>query len=194
MGFYTKSLIILVAVVFMSYRTMAQTERSSRLGVSVVNDWWSEGNRTPAVGFVFEHQFSPKSGIEIGAFYKAQTYKLGSFSHLQPDGTEVREKVKLRENYISVPVVYRYYSKVVNLSIGSNFEYFTGWNQINGENLAVDYYNSSPEFDFGPLTKISKQISLGKNLFIEPELRFGIMARSSLAYYGVGVQLKGNLR
>jgi hypothetical protein len=59
--------------------------------------------------------------------------------------------------------------------------------------MTVEKYKRSPSFDFGPILKVSRPIALRGNLIVEPEVRFGIMARSETAYYGLGIQLKQRL-
>jgi uncharacterized protein (DUF2132 family) len=71
---------------------------------------------------------------------------------------------------------------------------FVGWDQLKKDKVNVDSFSKSPSVDLGPLFKVSRKWAITEKLFLEPEIRFGALTRSSTLFFGVGVQLKEKLR
>jgi hypothetical protein len=184
--------LILTAVLLLAVcgtPVLSQDLKGDLLGVSVLGEYTPDSGVTPSVGFVFERKLSPRSGIESGIFYrtnKTKTY----WDLISPEGDPIYGYTTVRESYLRLPVLYRYYTEAVTVSVGPTLEAFVGWDQVSPEDAIVTAYKRSPSFDLGPLLKVSKLIALRGNLILEPEFRFGIMARSSTAHYGLGIQLK----
>lgn len=171
----------------------AQDSKTNLVGVSILAEYEPEDIIKPAFGFVFERKLSRRSGIETGLFYKANKWTF-SFDVPEPSGGTYWETVEVRESYLNIPILYRFYTKAVTVSVGPVLDVFVGWDEISPDEGQVTSYEVSPSVKFGPLLKVSKPISLGEQLILEPELRFGIVLNGiSTAYYGIGVQLKQQL-
>jgi len=167
----------------------SQDSKTNLVGVTVLAELVPYNPISPSVGFVFERRFTKRSGLQIGTYYRAveRDYYIDV---TYPDGSRVYNSYSVRESYLTFPILYRYYTKALTLSVGPFVEGFVGWDQISTDEVEVTDYEVNPSVTFGPILKVSKPFSIGKNLSIEPELRFGITTRSSEAFYGVGVQLK----
>ncbi|OOG77712.1 outer membrane beta-barrel protein [Algoriphagus sp. A40] len=170
----------------------AQDSKTNTIGVSVLAEHEFIKGFSPSVGFVFERSLTKRSGIETGIFYKTYRSDFNAFVPI-PEGGGYYEYIKVRESYLNFPVLYRFYTKSVTISLGPVVEAFVGWDQISSGNSEVTSYEIDPSVDFGPLLKVSKTFTLGDNLIAEPEFRFGIMAKAAISYFGFGVQLKQGL-
>ncbi|WP_026969960.1 outer membrane beta-barrel protein [Algoriphagus terrigena] len=181
-------LAILFLVVF-SNSAHSQHSKSDLIGVTVLGELVSYNDFYPSVGFVFERSFTKRSGMEIGTYYRAERTDI-YINVTFEDGNQIFDEFSVRESYLTFPVLYRFYTKAVTLSVGPFVEAFVGWDQISPGTGEVTSYEISPAVSLRPLLKVSKPFSIGKNLSLEPELRFGISARSSQAFYGIGLQFK----
>lgn len=183
----------LLAILFLFVFTdpaLSQDSRTNLVGVSVLGDYSPESSITPSLGFVFERKIGKRSGFETGLFYKTNKQNI-SFVIQDPVGGAYWETVEVRESYLSIPILYRFYAKQVTVSVGPVIDVFVGWDQISRDLAQVSSYEVNPSVEFGPLLKVSKPILLGEQLIMEPELRFGVMLNGyQTAFYGVGLQLK----
>ena len=97
----------------------------------------------------------------------------------------------ISERLLSVPVLYKYYSSIVNASIGPTFDFFIGWNQRNKTDaLVVNNYTVDPNLTMGILVKLSKSIAINTRLLLEPELRYNINVTSEREYAGFAIAAK----
>jgi hypothetical protein len=189
-----KFLLLAIFACFSQF-AFAQEVKSSLVGVSALADYEPDNGVKPSIGLLFEHRLTKRSGIEAGIFYKTNKTEL-VYYYIDPigPGDFPPVTVDIRESFVTFPILYRYYTQAMTVSIGPVFEGFVGWNQISGDEVEVTGYELSPSFRYGPLLKVSKPFPLGDKLSLEPELRFGIMVNGiSTAYYGLGVQLKQRL-
>ena len=183
---------ILILLVFISFCTMvsAQESKTNLIGVTALAELVSYTDISPAVGFVFERKLTRRSGLEIGTYYRTKRRDFQIDVTLQ-NGSRINETYSVRESYLTLPILYRFYTKAITLSVGPFVEAFVGWDQISKDEVVeVTQYEISPAVRYGPLFKVSKSFAIGKNLSLEPELRVGVMARPYEAFYGVGIQLK----
>lgn len=171
---------------------LSQDSKTNSLGVSVLAEYEFDKGFLPSLGFVFERTLTKRSGIETGIFYNTFRRDFNFFIPF-PEGGGYSEYIKIRESYLTFPILYRFYAKSMTISAGPVFKTFAGWDQVSPNNSEVTSYEIHPTVDFGPLLKVSKPFTLGEMLILEPELRFGIMAKAAIAYFGAGVQLKQRL-
>lgn len=115
-------------------------------------------------GISFETRLSRHSGLETGLYYRYDDYDTKSCNG----------------QYLSVPLLYKFNSRVLNFAAGPNFDFL-----VAGTSFDSDY-----SYDIGGLFKLSKDIKLYKGLLIEPGIQVNYMFLSSQLWAGVGVGLK----
>jgi hypothetical protein len=142
----------------------------------------------PGGGITIERQFTKHSGIESGIYYR---------SHLRDWYAQTATDLftySVAERYISIPLLYKYYSSFVNFSVGPSVDYFAGWKQKTGSaGLNVNDYSVSPAISVGVLAKVSKRIYLNDRFLLEPEVRFNPIISTESAYVGIGIAAKVRL-
>lgn len=170
-----------------------QSLKEDFIGFGIVAEYSNEVRIYPLAGFVWERKFTRKSGLEAGFFYRSE--RKDFFINIQqPGGSSFSELLTIREHYLSLPILYRYYLPKYTLSLGPVLDVFVGWDQIKKDRVTVDSFEISPSFNLGPLFKVSRKWNLGENLLLEPELRFGALTRTGTLFFGIGIQLKEKLR
>ncbi len=139
-------------------------------------------------GITLERQFTKHSGIETGIYYRS--HKRDWFVITNTD----MFNYSVAERYVSIPLLYKYYSRFFNFSIGASFDCFAGWKQKSGTaGLTVNNYSVSPAIAVGVLTKVSKRIHINDQFFLEPELRFNPNISTETVYIGIGMAAKVRL-
>jgi hypothetical protein len=189
-----KTLIVIFILVFLGASwSHAQNIREDYIGFGVIGEYSNDIRIYPLAGFVWERKFTPKSGLETGMYYRSDRLKV-FLNVSQSGGGGFSELVSIRAHYLSFPILYRYYLPKYTLSLGPVVDVFVGWDQLKKDRVTVDAFSRSPNFDLGPLLKVSRQWAITEKLFLEPEIRFGALTRTSTVFFGVGVQLKEKLR
>ncbi len=146
------------------------------LGVNFVPEWQmqmngprmggvSEGEFSPNVGLSFEARITRHSGIETGFYYRNVT----SDAKMDYAGEgQFLSHPASYQRYFSIPLLYKYYSRIVNVGIGATYEFMFDHN-------TMTYDSDGKELDknrVGIMLKVSKDITLYKGLFLEPEFHF----------------------
>ena len=140
-------------------------------------------------GATFETRFTKHNGFEAGLFYRS--YKTNGF--LNGDYPTVHF-YEIAERYLSIPVLYKFYSSIVNFSAGPTFDIFVGWKQTVGKSVyKVENYSTSPGFGIGGMLKLSKTINLSDRLLLEPEIRYNHIFNTQNNYGGFGLAAKYRL-
>ncbi|MEO6948710.1 MAG: hypothetical protein ABI123_03690 [Ginsengibacter sp.] len=153
------------------------------LTVESTGDHW-----VPGVGATFEYKLTKHSGLETGLFYR--TYKVSGYAY----STEFFQNFIIAERHLSIPILYKFYSSIVNFSVGPTIDFYLGWRQKMGKSvIEIDTYNIDPTVGLGAMLKLSKTINLSEKLLLEPELRLNPILGNSRAYGGLGIALKYRL-
>lgn len=111
-------------------------------------------------GVSFAVRLTRHSGVEIGVNYRVDKSTYGGWDRpLEP-----REWLSgyTVDRYISIPVVYKYYSRILNFVAGVNYDIMTG------SSRGMARYDHSDRNVFGLVVGVSKDIRLCKGLSIEP--------------------------
>nr|WP_321355121.1 hypothetical protein [uncultured Draconibacterium sp.] len=174
-----------IIILLTSVNTL-NAQNKTYLGIDFVNDIVSDGdNIRPGVGLNIARIIGKHSGIEAGFYYRSY---LESVS-FRLDGHYY--DVDIRENHLSIPVLYKFSSRIANLSAGPSFEVFLGWKQKSSTaEVEVDSYEIDPEYNLGAMVKLGKDIRLSDKLVFEPELRFNPIFNLERVYLGLGLKLK----
>ena len=101
-------------------------------------------------GLTIENQFLKHWGYETGLFLKSI----------------ILPYYNINLQYATIPVLFKFYSKVVNVSMGVNFDYFMGWKNITTSFIPATF--TSPNYNYGFIGKISKDIALSPKVILEP--------------------------
>lgn len=114
---------------------------------------------SPNFGLSFEARITRHSGVETGLYYREITSEPGLYT----DGSGLRYPEGYRR-YLSIPLLYKYYSRIVNVGVGVNFDFLC--KKSNADWLL------SGKHRVGIMLKLSKDITLYKGLYMEPEFHF----------------------
>lgn len=146
------------------------------LGVNFVPEWQirmngplmggvSEKGFAPNVGLSFEARFTRHSGIETGFYYRNVTSAAGYY--YEGEG-KFNSYPSGHRRYLSIPLLYKYYSRIVNVGLGITYDFMF-------DHTTMTYASYGKEQDknrVGIMLKVSKDITLYKGLFLEPEFHF----------------------
>lgn len=137
------------------------------LGINYMPEWQlnnpqmdggsSGGGFASNFGLSFEARFTRHSGLETGFYCRNVKFPAGTadfpLSYPYPGW---------HERYFSIPVLYKFYSRIVNVGAGITCDFMF-------DNPHDSRYDRNR---VGILLKISKDIRLYKGLFLEPEFHY----------------------
>ncbi len=175
-----------IVLLFESLSLISFGQKATYTGITLTTEMTSEGDVVAGLGLNIERKITKHSGIESGLYYR--TYKTSLYIST---GTDYNN-FAISERHISLPVLYKFYSRIINFSVGPTFDFYVGWKQKSGY-VIVNTYSIDPSFAFGFITKFSKQINLSDHLFLEPELRLNPILTYNRAYIGLGIAAKYKL-
>lgn len=163
-------------------------QQKSQLGLNLTTNIDQSLNIKPEIGILFERQMSNHSGFEVGINYR--TYQQ-QFSILIDNKASYP---LISEKYITIPFSYKFYSKILNAGLGFTYDYYLGWEQLGGS-IGMTSYLPGDDYFIGIIGKISKQISLGDKVYLEPEIKFNlIVVPHEKQYFGFGFIIKFDLQ
>lgn len=183
-----------LCVLFFIPILQAQEKYSHNFGISAAAEIEGQGNGqvSPNFGFFLETKFTPKSGLELGVFNR--TYRTEFFVTFPTEFGSYGEYIYVREEYFTIPILYRFSAKFASFSIGPNLDIFSGWNQIRKNEISLDSYQKTPLIVIGPLLKIGKEFRTKGNLILEPEFRYGRRSIYDGGYVGIGLKMKQEVK
>lgn len=142
----------------------------------------------PGVGATFEYKLTKHSGLETGLFYRI--YNVAGYMR----SSDFYAEFTIAERHLSIPILYKFYSSIVNFSVGPTIDFYLGWRQKMGKSdIPIETYNIDPTVGLGGMLKLSKSINLSEKLLLEPELRLNPILSNSRAYGGLGIAVKYKL-
>jgi hypothetical protein len=147
-------------------------------------------------GIVYERLLSKNLGFEIETKYQNSP---NEYTFYVPEGVNSVAQVKVAgiESSLSIPILFKYNSNILNFSFGPSFQYFIGWNRT-----AINYTrtyivtSSFPKYFFpdkwsmGLLAKISKSINFGNKCIVEPGIFYSPIISYNNNYFGLSVIIK----
>jgi len=159
-------------------------QNKTLIGIDYVNEF-VDGDLRPGVGLNLARTFTERSSIEIGAYYRTYVQSVNLYIDNSVYDFDIAER------HLSIPVLYKFSSRIINVYVGSSFEMFLDWKQKqSSSNLAVDNYTIDPDYNFGLMLKIGKDLRLADKLVFEPEIRFNPIFIIGRLYFGLGLNLK----
>ncbi|MFZ6663672.1 hypothetical protein [Peijinzhouia sedimentorum] len=183
-----KYLFLLILFVFV-YK--AEAQQQTKIGLNLLIEQNTSGTYfEPGIGLSIERQITKRSGIESGLYYRTTERSLYTSFYDQPNILSI-SYIDIYEHFLSLPILYKFHSRIVNFAVGPTMDYFVGWNQASGNSqVEVADYNISPDLSFGAMLKLSKAIRLGEKASLEPEVRINPNFTYGIAYLGFGIPLK----
>ena len=177
-------------VIFLLSTVTLYSQKQHSIGIGV-NSEINSGNLRIGIGGVYEHQLTKHHGFELGLNYRNKRER---FYYTIPTLAMVNQLIDIREDYLSLPVLYKFYSNIVNVSTGLTFDYFVGWkNLTNLSNLEMTSYSRDPKLFIGWAFKIGKSIPLSTKFYLEPEIQFNPIFDHGYSYFGGYLKLKYKL-
>jgi len=192
MNYFTSIATTIVLLVLLMVTAPIAAQKQNFMGVTgtldhVDYDWRWGG------GLTFEHQFSIHWGLQTGLNYRSTTTNFTasdvySGSYIEYWGT-------VRENYLSLPVMAKYYTKIVDMSIGTTFDFYYGYKETTDDPyFSVTKWDVDPSFQWGLIAKVSKSFPIGSKFFLEPDCHINpIINYSDKLYWGIGLTGKFRL-
>lgn len=117
----------------------------------------------------FEAQITRHSGVEVDFGYRNQIV------------TDTPEESGANYRFLTIPILYKYYSNVVNFAVGVNYDIEVANTRIDGQECKRHY--------FGFVARVTKDIQLYKGLLLEPYIQINPSTNISFGV-GVGVGVK----
>ena len=170
----------------------AQTE--TRIGANFTADLTYSNDFKPGVGLALEGKITKRSGLETGVYYRNNPMNFTTYVQL-PQGGVFAINSSITERFLSVPVLYKFYSKIVNISAGTTFDFLLKAEQTAGlPDVVVTNYKTNNSFDMGVMLKVGKQIKLADSWLLEPELRINPLFSTERVYGGFSLGTRYVLR
>lgn len=184
-----KALSLIFAALFslLAYST-AYAQKQILVGLNVNSNIYPDqiGLNGLNAGATFETQVGKHSGGETGVFYR--TDRITHILNYSDASGYHSYSSSIANRYLTVPVLYKYYSNRFNFSAGPAFDFYVGWKQKQNEfPYPIQSYTVNPKFKIGFLTKVSKIIPIAEKFIIEPEIRFGSVQTFDEANIGIGI-------
>jgi hypothetical protein len=170
-----KKILLLAFALHFSVLTFAQKQTY----IAVYNGYEKVGsnNMLHTYGASAELKFSKNFGLELGCNVKNYVF--------------VVQNIKM--NYAAIPLRLKYYTNIVDISVGADANYYMGWNYISDLVVPSTVYNDIFKISYTSI--ISKNIDLTSKFILEPQLslNFNNPITSSSLNVGAGVKLKYRL-
>ena len=140
----------------------------------------------PGFGLLLERKQTGKSGLETGVYYR-QYIRRGQVLYGGASSLYIYS-FAVAEQYLSVPFLYKRYTRYFTVSAGPSIDVYTGWKKANkGNEVPVQDYSLRPKASLGILAKAGKRFAFGKDWILEPELRFNHLFRYGRTAFGFGI-------
>lgn len=176
-------------MLFLGLCVKSHSQRQTFAGLSVNGEIYPEINFRPNIAGTLERQLTRHSGVETGLYYHTKL-STGIIIHTDAYSSHAYS-FTISQRHMTVPVLYKYYSNIINFSAGPAFDFYLGCKQKDHEfPFQIKYYDVNPNLRVGFLAKVSKFIHLNKQLILEPEIRFGSVQTLNEAALGIGISGK----
>lgn len=183
---------LLPFLLFLILSLNALSQKKDFLGVNISGEIRAEGENMilnnkvgMLLGFSYERKFHKNLGAETGILYRANPVNI-----YLPEGS-INQKTII-EGFVSVPLLLKFYSGIINISLGGCFDYFIGgYDPKPVSDSKIIYYDINPKYYLGIICKVSKDIKISEKLILEPEIKINALpSRSEQSYIGMGIKLK----
>lgn len=168
--------------------TFCFSQAKAIIGLNLTGERTSSSDFVTGLGTTAEKRIAKHHGFETGIYYR--TFKVHLYVYV--NGLIYGDHHPIREKYLSLPVLYKFYSSLINFSAGPTFDLYLG----SGQFVKVPFpgrlipYTVDDKFHVGLLGKVSKSIILKKRILLEPEIRYNAIFYQKRSFYGAGLSLK----
>ena len=176
-------------IVILTIGTICFSQPKTTVGLNLTGEKTSSSDFVVGIGGTLERQIKNHYGFETGLYYRTfevhqQVFVDGSLYGFH----------NIKEKYLSIPILYKFYSSILNFSLGPTFDVYLGWKQMNkGITFETDHYTVNAKFHVGLIGKISKTIALTDRILLEPEIRYNPVFFNHRSFYGAGISFKYTL-
>ncbi len=178
----SKSFVIIISILF---SLSCFSQHKEYLSIGLQNEMKNTGIMRSSIVFSYENQLSKYNGFEI------ELSKRYSDQFLAMQIDNVYETFHVLESYLTLPVMYKFHSNIINISTGLSFDYFVGWNDITKfGKTELTSYKLNKLFYTGYVFKLSKNIPLTERFYVEPEIKFNQLFNYNYIFYGISMKLK----
>jgi len=148
----------------------------------------TQSNFNLGFGFAYEEQIFKHHGYEFGLNYRSKT--IDNYITINNNDWDIN----IRENYLNLPISYKFYSNIVNFTTGISFDCFLGGNYLTEiPNVEFGRFDINPKLFVGWNFKIGKEISLTEKFVLEPEIQYNPIFDYGYSFYGATIKLKYKL-
>jgi|GEM_PF-1235413 len=180
-----------VISIFLFTTISLYSQKQQLVGLNINGLMTNESRFNIGFGVLYENQLSKHHGFELGLNYRSKI--MGEYYTVATLNI-FNQLTEIKEGYLNLPIMYKFYSKIVNLSTGISFDYFVGAKDItNFEDIELISYDINPKLYTGWIFKISKNINLTPKFILEPEIQFNPVFNYNYSYYGGAIRLKYKL-
>lgn len=175
---------------FFCFSSLSFSQQETWFGVMATAEEYPDRGIRFGAGLVLDQKITKRSGFEFGIFSRSML-RNSSFIADFPDGTTKRLFTNIRMNYLTIPLVYKFYSRIANISIGPTLDAYVGWKQVGGTpGVETTEFSTSRKTILGAMAKISKRFTLSEDLILEPDIRLNPLFSVERTYVGAAISLK----
>ena len=178
--------LFIATMLVLSFTFYAQKKEFITIGiVGEINN--SERNSYSGYSFTYEQLICKNHGFEIGFNERSISYLI--YNEFAQDTK------RIKYNYVSLPVLYKFYNPIIDISTGINIDYNVGWRDISkstNSKYEVELSETNTKISAGWYLKLGKSIPITSKLYITPEIHFNPVLGLNY-YYGTSIRLKYKL-
>jgi hypothetical protein len=153
----------------------------------------THNNLNLGFGAMYEVAYNKHSSTEIGLKYRHAINSLKVAIATAPGNIDFLH-FDVIENYISLPILYKYNTRIFTISAGPSLDYFLSWNQQKETPYDATLPSYKPFMDknlsLGLLMSLSKTIKVEKKIAVEPSIYYNPVLSYKRTYYGISVTTK----
>lgn len=164
--------------------SVSANAQKNLIGVYGSGEWGGGAGLRPILGFTYERKFTNHFGIETGALLHTTKTDI---THFGSNNSGVRHY------FTNVPVLFKYYSNIVNIAAGPTLNLHTarGFYGGNGvDTISTSGMADPKSFDVGYNIKVSKSFLIKDDFVLEPEVYLGNRFEFKKPLVGVGASFK----
>jgi hypothetical protein len=179
----------IIFILFLFSTITLYSQKQEFIGIGINSEMKSGANLQTGFAFSYENQLSKHNGFEVELNQRSQDQYL-----TVPVGDGTYQSSHIKEDYLTLPILYKFYSNIVNVSTGVAFDYFVGWKDLTKlGNVELTSYSIDPKLYVGWVFKVGKTIKLSPKFILEPEIQFNPIFDYGYSYSGASVKLKYKL-
>lgn len=178
---------ILTAVLLLTSASLF-SQKNQYLSVNLSGLLATQSSFNPGFGFEYEEQLAKHHGYQFGLNYRSKT----SDNYISINDSYWI--VNVRQNYLNLPISYKFYSNIVNFTTGISFDCFLSGDYLTEiPNVQFGKYDIDPKLYVGWNFKLGKEFNLTDKFVLEPELQYNPIFDYGYSFYGANIRLKYKL-